>query len=401
MQLRRLAALERDKIEKEYEEIKKLIDELTFILKNPQKVIEIVIDELNTLKDKFGDDRLTRIYKQKLGEFSEEDLVPKEETLITITKTGYIKRVSIGTYKIQRRGGKGVMGMTTKEEDEIDHLISATTHDTIMFFTDKGKVYGTKVWELPDSSRQSKGQAVVNILNVDQGERIMSVLPLHEECKNIIMATAKGNVKKTSIDEFKNMRASGIIAIRLDADDSLVSVRETSGNDHVMILTKQGKSIRFPEENARTMGRATSGVRGISISKDDEVISMEVFLAKQIIPEDKRKKVFRDVLTISEKGLGKRTPVMFFPIQKRSGKGVKASVVNSKTGPLAAACLVTNEIDQVVVTSKFGQVIKLPLKNIPEMGRSTQGVILMRFANSNDCVAAIATLDKSGGDEEE
>ena len=396
MQLRRLAALEREKIEKEYEEIKKLIDRLVSILKDPSKILQIIVDEIIEIKQKFGDARKTKIYKAKIGEFTEEDLIAKEETLITVTKTGYIKRVPRATYKSQRRGGKGVVGMTTKEEDEIDHIISASTHDTILFFTNRGKVYGTRAWEISETTRQAKGHAIVNLLNTEQGENIMSILPMGASAKNLIMATAKGVVKKTKVSEFKNLRASGLIAIKLDSDDSLVSVRETSGEDHVFMLTKKGKSIRFPEANTRAMGRATSGMRGIRIDKDDEVIAMEIFAAKELKLEDKRKKVFRDILTISEHGLGKRTPIHLFPVQKRAGKGVKASVVNAKTGNLTAAKLVDQEVEQIVVTSKFGQVIKLPLKNIPQLGRATQGVILMRFTDKTEGVAGVAALYKNG-----
>ena len=401
MQLRRLAALEREKIEKEYEEIKQLIDRLINILKNPNEVLKIIKKELAKLKDDFGDDRKTKIYKQKIGQFSEEDLIPKEDTLITTTKTGYIKRVPRGTYRSQRRGGKGVVGMTPKEEDEIDQIVSATTHDTILFFTNKGKVFGTKAWEIPETSRQSKGQAIVNILDIDQGETIMSMLPMDEDGKHLIMATANGTVKKTKVGEFKNMRTSGLIAIRLDEKDSLVSVHDTSGKDHIFLLTKKGKSIRFPEANARPMGRATTGVRGIKMDAEDEVIAMEVFPPEHNEPKDKRRKSFRDILTISEKGLGKRTPSRLFPVQKRAGKGVKAAVVNPKTGLLAAGAMVTERVDQIVITSKGGQIIKLPLKNIPQLGRSTQGVILMRFARKTDEVAAVAALERSTGDEEE
>lgn len=400
MQLRRLAALEREKIEKEYEEIKKLIDKLIFILKNPQKVLDIISEELAFIKEKFGDERLTKIYKQKIGEFSEEDLIPKEETLITITKTGYIKRVPRTTYKAQRRGGKGVVGMTTKEEDEILHMVSASTHDTLLFFTNKGKVYGTKVWDIQEGSRQAKGQAIVNILDVEQGEEVKSILPMSDSGKNLIISTQKGVVKKTDVTEFKNMRSSGIIAIRLDSDDSLVSVQETSGNDHVLLITKKGKSIRFPENNARPMGRATSGMRGIKLEKEDLVIGMEIFPPNHIKYEDKRKKTFRDLMTISENGLGKRTPLHLFPPQKRAGKGVKAAVVNAKTGDLAAEAIVNEKVDQIIITSKFGQVIKLPIKNIPQMGRSTQGVILMRFTDKTDGVAAMTTLEKEDQEEE-
>jgi DNA gyrase subunit A len=395
MQLRRLAALEREKVEKEFEETKILIEKLSAILHQPDKVLAIIVKELIEVKEKFADKRKTKIFKAKIGQFSEEDLVPKEETLITVTKTGYVKRVPRGTYRTQRRGGKGVTGMTTKEEDEIDHLVSATTHDTILFFSDKGKVYGTRAWEIPETTRQSKGQAVVNIIDIEQDEKIMSILPMDKEAKNIILATRSGTVKKTSVQDFKNMRTSGLIAIRLKDTDSLVSAHRTSGTDHIFLLTQKGKSIRFPEKNVRTMGRATRGVRGIRLEAEDRVIGMEVFAAKQDKPDDKRRKFYRDILTISENGLGKRTSIHLFPEQRRAGKGVKAAQVNNKTGNLAAETLVNQEIEQVVVTSKSGQIIKLPLKNVPRMGRATQGVILMRFAKKGDKVAAITTLGKN------
>jgi DNA gyrase subunit A len=402
MQLRRLAALEREKIEKEYEEIKKLIDTLTAILKDPKKVLDIIVKEFSELKEKYGDARRTKIYKSPLGEISEEDLVAKEETLITITKTGYIKRLSSTSYRAQRRGGKGVIGMTTKEEDEIEHILSATTHDSLLFFTNKGRVFGTKAWEIPETSRQAKGQALVNLLNLEQGEEIRSLVPLSKELgiKALVMATKNGIIKKTNLDEFENLRASGLIAIKLRADDQLVSVHPTGGDDHIILLTRGAKSIRFPEANVRPMGRATTGVTGIRIEKGDELIAMEVFPAKETIPTDKRKKFFRDILTIAEHGLGKRTPIHLFPVQKRAGKGVKAAVLAAKTGDLKTAVMVTQNIEQVIITSKMGQVIKLPLKNIPQLGRATQGVILMRFADKGDSVAAAAVLEKSSEEEE-
>ena len=402
MQLRRLAALEREKIEKEYKEIKKLIDELTSILKNPAKVLSIIEKELQDLKEKTKDPRRTKIYKQKIGEFSDEDLIAKEDILITVTRTGYIKRVPRATYRSQRRGGKGIIGMEMKNEDEIWHLVSATTHDNILFFTDKGKVYGTRAWELPETSRQSKGQAIVNILNLEQGETIMAILPLSKNgSKHLIMATAFGVVKKTAVSEFKNMRTSGLIAIKLDSKDSLVSVQNTSGEDHILLLTKKGKAIRFPEVNVRPMGRATSGMRGIRLEDHDAVIGMDVFKAKEAKPSDKRRKFFRDILTISEKGIGKRTGIHLFPVQKRSGKGVRGAVVNDKTGNLVAMTVLTQDYEQVVITSTQGQVIKLPVKNLPQMGRATQGVIMMRFAKKGDSVAAMAALEKATSDEEE
>lgn len=401
MQLRRLAALEREKIEKEYEEMKKLIDQLIMVLKDPQKVLDIITIELSELKEKYGDKRKTKIYKQQIGEFSDEDLIPKEEILVTITKTGYVKRVPRGTFKAQRRGGKGVLGMTTKEEDEIDKVIAATTHDTLLFFTDKGRVFGTKAWDLPEGSRQAKGQALVNLVNLEQGEMIKSILPMNGEAKeHLIMATTNGTVKKSTLSEFKNLKANGLIAIKLDKDDSLVSVHSTSGADFILLLTQNGKSIKFPESNVRPMGRATTGVRGIILETNDKVIGMEVFPQKEEIPQDKRKKVFKNILTVSERGLGKRTEIHAFPTQKRGGKGVKAAEVTEKTGKLATAVMVTEKVDQIVINSKYGQVIKLPFKSIPQLGRATQGVILMRFANKGDSIAAVTALEKNGDEEE-
>lgn len=394
MQLRRLAALEREKIEKEYAEIKKLIDELTAIIKNPQKVLDIIASEVGDLKEKLGDKRRTKIYKSKIGEFSEEDLIPKEEAIITVTQTGYIKRVPRSTYKAQRRGGKGISGMSMKDEDEIEHMVSATTHDSLLFFTNKGKVYGAKVWELPESSRTGKGQAVVNLLNIEQGEQIKSVLPMTDSAKYFILATKKGIVKKTAVTEFQNMRNSGIIAIRLETEDNLVSAKETTGGDHIIMITKKGKSILFPETNVRSMGRATSGMTGIKLETDDIVISMDVVPPAKELVKDKRKKLFKDVFTISEKGIGKRTPVSNFPVQKRAGKGVKAAIITTKTGDVASALVVDQTVDQMVITSAQCQIIRLPLKNIPKMGRATQGVILMRFAKKSDYVAAVASLEK-------
>lgn len=403
MQLRRLAALEREKIEKEYEEVKKIIDKLTSILKNPEKVLEIIKDELQNLKEKFKDKRRTKIFQQKINEFKEEDLIPLEENLITITKTGYIKRVPRNTFKSQKRGGKGISGMIVKEEDEIEHIVAATTHDNILFFTNKGKVYGSKVWEIPESSRTSKGQAVINIINIDQDEKIMSILTFKEvqEEEFFVMATKKGLIKKTKAKEFKNMRASGIIAIRLDKDDLLVSANKTTGKDNILLVTKKGMSIRFSESDIRPMGRPTSGMRGIKLAPDDEVIGMDIFNPKAPEIKDKRRKTFRDILTVSEKGIGKRTPIDLFPLQRRAGKGVRAAVINKKTGNLAAVSTATEKVDQVVLTSASGQIIKLPLKNIPQMGRSTQGVILMRFTKKDDSVAGIACLLKNEENNEE
>ncbi|OGY14416.1 MAG: DNA gyrase subunit A [Candidatus Blackburnbacteria bacterium RIFCSPLOWO2_01_FULL_41_27] len=396
MQLRRLSALEREKIEEEYKKIQELITHLTDLLMHPEKILGLITSELTALKEKYGDERRTKIYMQPVGEISEQDLVAREEVLIMITKTGYIKRVPRSTYKSQARGGKGVIGMTTKEEDEIAHLVAASTHDQVMFFTDRGRVFSTRAWEIAEGSRQAKGQAIVNLINIDQGEVIEAVVVLDgTEVKYLLMATRKGTVKKTALSQFKNLRTSGLIAIRLDRGDALAWVRQTTGEDQVIMATQSGKSIRFKEGDVRPMGRDSHGVRGIMMSAADQVISMEVFPEKENIPTDRRKKFFRDILVVTQRGLGKRTPVSAFPLQKRGGSGVKIAELSDKTGELACAMMVTENIEQIIITSRSGQVIRLPLKNIPQLGRATQGVILMRFGkDKSDKVAAVAILDK-------
>lgn len=405
MQLRRLSALEREKIEEEYKKVGELINYLTDLLTHPEKVLGVIEKEVLGLKEKYGDERRTRIYLNPVGEISEEDLVAKEDTIVTITKTGYVKRLPPGVYRAQRRGGKGVLGMTTKETDEIAHLISCSTHDEIMFFTDKGRVFALRTWEIPEGSRQAKGQAVVNLINIDQGEKVEAVLPLQKQngengTKFIILATKNGTVKRVKLTEFKNLRSSGMIAIKLDKDDSLSWAKGTSGQMNVLLVTKGGKSIKFSENDIRPMGRPARGVRGILLEKNDEVIGMEVLPHRRGIPVDRRRKFFQDILVVMEKGLGKRTPVGQFPLQKRGGKGVKAAEITSRTGNVVGALQVNEEIEQIIITSKTGQVIKLPLKNIPQQGRATQGVILMRFdKKGSDSVAAVATLEKDTEEE--
>lgn len=397
MQLRRLSALEREKIEEEYKKVGELIDYLTDLLTHPEKILKVINDELVELKKTYGDERRTKIIQAPIGEISEEDLVAQEDSIITITKTGYVKRVAPGTFRAQRRGGVGVVGMTTKEEDEIAHLLSATTHDNLMFFTNKGRVFGVRVWEIPESARQSKGQAVVNLINIEQGEQVEAVLtlPKANEAKFLVLATRKGVVKRTSLDQFKNLRQSGLIAIRLDKEDDLAWVKPTTGKDHIVMVTRKGKSVRFSENDARPMGRPTRGVRGITLGAGDEVVGMEAIPEKLPVITDKRRKVFRDILVVTQRGLGKRTPIQYFPLQKRGGMGVKVAELTPKTGDVTAARLVTENIGEIIMTSRGGQVIKLPLKNIPKLGRATQGVILMRFGkDKSDTVAAVAAIEK-------
>jgi len=397
MQLRRLAALERKKIEDEYKKIKKQIEYLTSLLTSPQKVLKVITEELLQLKEKYGDSRKTKIVPQAAKEFSEEDLVPKESCLVILTKGGYIKRLPPATYRSQRRGGKGVLGMTTKETDEILYLFPCETHDNILFFTDKGRVFSARAWDIPEGSRHAKGQAVINFINIEQEEKIQAVLPIKNnngEIKYLLMATKNGIVKKTKISAFSNIRSSGIIAIKLESNDQLCWVKPTSGQDEVFLVTYSGKSIRFKEADIRPTGRDTRGVKGINLKKNDWVVSMEVLKKNVKKPKDKRRKFFQDILVVSEKGLGKRTPLEQHPVQKRGGVGVKVANIIQKTGKVVCGRLVTQEIDQVILTSKKAQVIKLPLKNIPRLNRDTQGVILMRFSDPQDSVAAVACLEK-------
>ena len=397
MQLRRLAALERKKIKEEYKKIGEQIEYLTTLLLNPQKILTLIKKELLEIKKKYADPRRTRVHQQALAKFSEEDLIPKEKSLVAFTKGGYIKRLPVGTYRSQRRGGKGVTGMTTKEADEIQHFLTLETHDHILFFTNKGRVFSIRAWEIPESSRRSKGQAIVNLIDIDQEEKVQAILAIqHQQATNryLFMATKKGMVKKTALKQFTHIRRSGLIAIRLKQGDELCWVKPTTGKNHVLLVSYQGKSIRFDENDVRPMGRDTRGVRGIRLKKGDFVVGMEIFKAKPQKPKDRRRRYFRDLLVIMEKGLGKRTALKEYPLQKRGGVGVKVANVTPKTGKIVTSQLVTHQVKQIILTSKKAQVIKLPLKNIPRLGRDTQGVILMRFSKPNDTLAAITCLKK-------
>ena len=387
LQLRRLAALERQKIEDEYQMVKKLIAYLEDLLANPAKILTIVKDESLKLKEKFGDDRKTKVYKGKVGEFSEEDLIPNETTVVTITNTGYIKRQSLNSFQVQNRGGKGVKGMTTKEEDSIMHIRSTMTHDNILFFTNKGKVYQLKAYEIAESSRTSKGTAIVNLLSIEVGEKVESfdTYGKDDKFKYVFLTTRKGTVKKTSLSEYENIRRGGMISIKLDKNDELVWSNLTTGDDDILIFTRNGKSIRFSEKDARPLGRNTMGVRGIKLTGDDAVIGMDV-ISKNDNP---------DVLTIMEKGLGKKTPASQFTKQSRGGQGVKVANITPKTGKVAVSEVVPANCKEVIITSKKGQVVKLDLTSVPRLSRATQGVILMRFSDGNDGVTSATPIEES------
>ncbi len=381
MQLRRLAALERQKIEDELIMVRETIEYLEDLLAHPEKILKVIREELVKLKGKYGDQRKTRVYKSKVGEFTDEQLIQNEETFVTVTKTGYIKRLSSSTFRTQGRGGKGVIGMTTKEEDEIDHIISAKTHDNVLFFTNKGKVYQLRVWDIPEATRTSKGKAIINLINISQDELVESVLTYSKDvdAKYIIMVTRNGTAKKTRISKYKNIRTNGIISIKLEKGDELVWCKLTNGEDDAILVTYNGKSIRFSEKEIRATGRDTMGVRGIILKEGDKVVGMGVI---------SQKTSRNDFLTVMESGKGKRTPLSGFPKQKRGGQGVKVADVTSKTGKVVTAQVIPEETQNIILNSIKGNVVKLPIASLPKLGRATQGVILMRLKSGDKIAAA-------------
>ncbi len=401
MQLRRLAALERQKIKDEYDMIQETIKHLISLLKTPEKIFTVISDELKDLNKKYADPRRTKVFKRSLKNIRDEDLVPKEDCLITLTESGYIKRLPVGTYKTQRRGGKGVTGMATKDEDSISHFVTSNTHENLLVFTDKGRVFNLKVYELPKTSRQAKGQAIINLINIEPQEKVQTILTTDAnlaEAKDeyLLMVTQNGTVKKTPLTAFKNMRSTGLIAIKLKSNDRLIWVKQTKGSDHILLVSRLGKGIKFKETDVRPMGRGTQGVRGVNLKGNDKVVGILSFPPKPEKIPGTRKRPFHDALIVAEKGYGKRCSVDEFPIQKRGGVGVKAANITDKTGKLITARLITHHTQQVIMTSKKAQVIKLPVKNIKRIGRATQGVILMRFAKQNDFVAAVTTIENNG-----
>ncbi len=384
MQLRTLAGLERKKIQDEYDELMALIAKLEEILSSEANILKVIKEELAEIKEKYGDGRRTQIVKSALGKFSEEDLVPNEEVLVTLTYGNYIKRMPSDTYKSQGRGGKGIMGMATKEEDVVEHLLQTKNHNMLLFFTSRGRAFKLKAYEVPAASRTAKGQAVINLINLSPDERITSLIDLGDtkSHKYLFMATKNGTVKKTKIDEYANVRASGLIAIKLDAGDELKWVKKTSGDNDIIISTAMAQAIRFRETDVRPMGRATRGVRAIRLRSNDSVVGMDVL-------DDNG-----DILVIMENGYGKITKTAQFARHNRGGVGIRAGVVNSKTGK-AVDVRVLDKIDSdLLIISRQGQVIRLGLKGIPVIGRSTQGVRIMRM-REGDAVASIAILPQT------
>jgi DNA gyrase subunit A len=385
MQLRTLAGLERKKIEDELAALRKLIRELEAILADEQKILNIIKDEMNELKERYGDERRTQVIANELNRLSDEDLVPDEQVVVTLTSANYIKRSPIADYKRQGRGGKGRRGMATREEDVIEHVVNASTHDFLLFFTNRGRVFRLKTYELPMSSLSAKGVAIVNLLQLQPEETVSAVINISktDNAANLIMCTVRGVVKKTPFSQYQNVRNSGLIAINLDEGDELKWIRMTSGDNEVVISTSNGQAIRFHEKDARPMGRVSRGVRGIRLRTDDHVIGMD------IVEEGS------SIFVISKYGYGKKTKVAQFTAHARGGVGIRSAVVNVKTGELVnVKTLGDNDDQEVIIISKSGQTIRLGIKDIPALGRATQGVRIMRL-NDSDEVVSLALVDKS------
>ena len=390
MRLKTLSGLQREKIEEEYNELMKLIAHLRDILSSETLVYDIIKEELLEIKDKYGDDRLTKIVAAE-GEFVAEDLIKEEQTVVALTHFGYIKRMPIDTYRSQRRGGKGITGIATREEDFVKQIFTASTHDTILFFSNKGKLYKLKGYEVPEAGRTAKGTAIVNLLSLDPGEKISAVIPIQNfaEGKYLLMATKNGLIKKTALTEYNSSRTTGLQGITLKDDDELITVRLTDGEDNVVLVTREGMCITFDEKDVRPIGRVAQGVIGIRLSDEDEVIGMESVIAGGKAT----------LLAITENGFGKRTELDEYRVQIRGGKGVITYKITPKTGKLVGVKIATEEDDVMLITDT-GTIIRLQVKDISVLGRSTQGVTLMRTSDGGK-VVSIETLTPDMGNPEE
>ena len=382
MRLKTLSGLQREKIEEEYNELMKLIAHLKDILSSATLVYDIIKEELLEIKEKYGDDRLTKIVPAA-GEFNAEDLVKEEQTVVALTHFGYIKRMPIDIYRSQRRGGKGITGIATREEDFVKQIFTASTHDTILFFSNKGKLYKLRGFEIPEAGRTARGTAIVNLLNLDAGEKISAVIPIQNfaEGKYLLMATKNGLIKKTALTEYNSARRTGLQGITLKEDDELITVRLTDGEDNVVLVTREGMCITFDEKEVRPIGRVSQGVIGIRLDEGDEVIGMESVIAGG---------TGATLLAITENGFGKRTELDEYRVQIRGGKGVITYKITPKTGKLVGARIATEEDDVMLITDT-GTIIRLNVKDISVLGRSTQGVTLMR-TNDGGKVVSIETL---------
>ena len=383
-----LAKLERKKIEDELKQLKVTIKELTEILKSPQKIKEVIKKELREIKENFGDERRTKVQVQGLGEIAEEDLITQEETIITLTQGGYIKRINPKTYKIQKRGGKGILGMKTLQDDTVEHFLSANTHDSLLFFTDSGKVFRTLVYEIPEGQRVARGRGLLNFLEISPEEKVLSLLPLGKEdealgTKYLVMLTQDGIIKRTALSEFDNVRRSGLIAITLKKNDLLKKVCRTTGQNELILVTQKGMSIRFKEKETREMGRQASGVKAVRLKKGDKLVGTDV-----ISIQDAKNKTPNYLLVVTENGYGKRTELKEYKVQGRGGSGIKTANITPKTGDIVASFVLTGEEEDLIVISQRGQVIRTKISQIPKLSRSTQGVRLMKLEQGDKVASA-------------
>lgn len=386
MQLRRLTGLEREAIEAELAALLKLIGELETILADENEILRIIKEELLEMKDKYGDERKTHIINHELGKFSDEELIPEEESVILLTTENYIKRTLLNEYRRQHRGGKGKRGMTTKEKDIIDQLVPTSTHDWLLFFTNRGRVFRLKAYEVPAASLQAKGVAAVNLLQLQPEEKITSIIKLEQNSSDkdfLFMTTVKGTVKKTALKDFANIRTNGLNAINLDEGDELRWIQKTDGESDIIISTSAGQAVRFNEDDVRAMGRAARGVRGVRLRPNDSVVGMDI-----VTDSDQK------LLVVSANGYGKSTKVANFEVKRRGGIGVKAAIVTSKTGPIVSVQTLPKESTDALMISAAGQTIRVAIKDIPTLGRTTQGVRIMKLSN-NDLVASVGLMEES------
>ena len=390
MQLRRLTGLEREAIENELAELRKKIAHLEKVLADENEILRIIKEELLEIKEKYGDERRSKIINTEVGKFSDEELIPEEDTVVLVTTENYIKRTLTSDYRRQNRGGKGKRGMTTKEEDVIDQLVPASTHDWLLFFTNKGRVFRLKAYEVPAASLAAKGVAAVNLLQLQPEEKITSIINLAKDAGSdgyLFMATTKGTVKKTAISDYANIRTNGLIAINLDDGDELRWIKQTDGKSDVIISTSAGQAVRFNEEECRPMGRAARGVRGVRLRPNDSVVGMDVVTSAD-----------QTLLVLSANGYGKITKVANFPSHKRGGVGIKAATVTAKTGPIVTVQTLESDAVEAIIISQGGQTIRVGLGDIPTLGRTTQGVRVMRLSD-DDSVSSIGIMRDSGEDE--
>ncbi len=388
--LAQLARLERQKIDDELAQLKSRMKELTEILESAKQLKDVVKKELLSLKETFGDDRRTRAQISQVGEIAEEDLIPQEETIITLTQGGYIKRINPASYRLQKRGGKGMMGMKTMSDDIVEHILSAQTHDLLMSFTDSGKVFQVPVYEIPEGTRVAKGRGLLNFLEITPQDKVMSLFATGKKdteqgMKYLFMVTKDGIAKKTEIDAFKNVRKSGLIAISLKKGDTLRAVRKTTGEDEILVVTKKGQSIRFKEKDVRSMGRGAAGIHAMRLKKGDEVVGVDIVPAKQAKTAQPKEEY---LLVVMENGYGKRTAVKEYRIQTRGGSGVKTANVTAKTGEVVYAKVLWGAEEDLMVISRKGQVIRTPIDSIAKISRGTQGVRIMRMDEGDKVVSA-------------